>query len=248
MSQMFFHNPGIVPGIHNRPFKRADYPLLSKHFYYIGHLFKGTVFNTMQPQPNPREPFRSRRQLEHKFSCTLTPIQYRDIVTSMPQTLVDIILPGNVPLITGNVYRHSHIYQNTYYFVICGNTQQLALMIKTDCGYGIDDTENGIAGTHPFPSREDLHATIYSYCGCTPECTSVKPPADLTPYQNTDNYWDNVTGLSISYPSLPKCLDYKLITHHYRHRDSAIPDILASKQAAIANNAANHDISQNPNF
>ena len=122
-------------------------------------------------------------------------------------------------------------------------------MIKTDCGYDIDGTENGIAGTHPFPSREDLHATILcSYCGCTPERTSVKQPADLTPYQNTDNYWDNVTGLSISYPSLPKCLDYKLITHHYRHRDSAIPDILASKQAAIANNAANHDISQNPNF
>ena len=106
---------------------------------------------------------------------------------SIPQTLIDLILPGNVPLITGNVYRHGHIYQNTYYFVICGNTQQLALMTKTECGYETDDTETGIAGTHPFPSREDidLHATIFSYCGCTPECTSVNPPADLTPYQNT---------------------------------------------------------------
>ena len=122
MSQLFFHNPDITSGIHNRPFMRSDYPLLSKHLYYIGQLFKGTMFNTMRPQPNPRAPFRSRRQLEHKHSCTLTPIQYGDSIASIPQTLIDLILPGNVPLITGNVYRHGHIYQNTYYFVICGNS------------------------------------------------------------------------------------------------------------------------------
>ena len=73
-------------------------------------------------------------------------------------------------------------------------------------------------------------------------------PADLTPYQNTDNYWDNITGLSISYPPIKNCVNFKLIAHHYRHRDSTLPTILKNKQARIPNTIAKPNISQDPNF
>jgi hypothetical protein len=121
-------------------------------------------------------------------------------------------------------------------------------MTKTDCGYEIDDDETGIAGIHPFPPRTDLRATIVTYCGCKPTCTAINPPADLTPYQDTTNYWDNITGLSISYPPLPNCADFKLITHHYRHRESTVPTILQNKQSAIASSVAKPNISQDPHF
>ena len=235
ISQLFFHNPNIQSTAHNRPFKHEDYPHLSKQLYYIGQLLSDTnIYSVAPPHPRPQQPYLTRRQMEIKFRCTLTPLQYRDIINSIPPDLTRLMIRGNLPLIQDGIYRHREYGQVTYYQVIDPLTNIITPMDITPCGLEPNHDRRGIMGIHPYPQRHQLKLTSHTHCGCDEQCRSIQHPAELTPYDNTFNYYDNIRGLGLHYPPLPHCYNFKTITNHYRHKDSSIPPVLIAKQTHIA--------------
>ena len=160
VGQIFFHNPAIQSPTLNRPFRHTDFPQLSKYLYYLGQLLSRTnMYTLIQPHPTPLHPFLTRRQIEVKFRCTITPLQYLDLINAIPPEIVRTMTSGNVKLVHDGVYIHSSYGHVTYYQVVDTLTHTIAPMEPTPCGFKTDHYRLGIMGQHPYPDRSQLRLT-----------------------------------------------------------------------------------------